>query len=468
MIRSTNVTYINSTVSFCSKCNCSVPAYIYSAEHGVYLQKLCPSHKTEPVLIAENYDWYMARILDPQDMKQPKHPKEPKNGCPLDCGLCANHSNELHLPIFSITNDCNLNCPICFTYNRSDKKYYKSLEDLNKILDNIADECPERDIINLTGGEPTLHPDLFKIIEECKKAGFKRITVNTNGLKIAADKEFAKKIKSSGVQVIFSINTFDPKKSIAIHGADITEQKKRALEIFQELDIPITLLMVGIKEVNETDLKDLGNLYLTKSFVRSITIQNMTFTGANGSRFTPRKRLTIDRVEEILDGGMTISHRDFFSPGGSHGLCYSAAYYVIKDSLAISLSEFIPKDTLREMTTNGYILKPKKGFSRIFLDGINKYCPLSENPETIEILRSLFTHIYPVNETITEEERMQRAETVIKPIMIHAHMDEDNFDLDRVSRCADLVPDENGAMVPACSYNLVYRIKDERFWYEKN
>ena len=113
-------------------------------------------------------------------------------------------------------------------------------------------------------------------------------------------------------------------------------------------------------------------------------------------------------------------------------------------------------------------MKPKKGFSRIFLDGINKYCALSENPETIEILRSLFTHIYPVNETITEEERMQRAETVIKPIMIHAHMDEDNFDLDRVSRCADLVPDENGAMVPACSYNLVYRIKDERFWYEKN
>jgi len=57
---------------------------------------------------------------------------------------------------------------------------------------------------------------------------------------------------------------------------------------------------------------------------------------------------------------------------------------------------------------------------------------------------------------------------MVKTVTIHAHMDEDNFDLARVASCGDLVPDESGAMIPACSYNLLYRQKDPRFWVEEN
>jgi uncharacterized radical SAM superfamily Fe-S cluster-containing enzyme len=53
---------------------------------------------------------------------------------------------------------------------------------------------------------------------------------------------------------------------------------------------------------------------------------------------------------------------------------------------------------------------------------------------------------------------------MVKPVTIHAHMDSENFDVARVSLCGDLVPHENGAMIPACSYNLLYRQKDPRFW----
>jgi uncharacterized radical SAM superfamily Fe-S cluster-containing enzyme len=45
-------------------------------------------------------------------------------------------------------------------------------------------------------------------------------------------------------------------------------------------------------------------------------------------------------------------------------------------------------------------------------------------------------------------------------------MDEDNFDIARVGLCGDLVPNDQGGMIPACSYNLMYRQKDTRFWVE--
>ncbi len=45
-------------------------------------------------------------------------------------------------------------------------------------------------------------------------------------------------------------------------------------------------------------------------------------------------------------------------------------------------------------------------------------------------------------------------------------MDEDTFDCSRAMMCPDLVPAEPGRLIPACTYNLFYRMKDERFYVE--
>ena len=47
--------------------------------------------------------------------------KPPRLGCPHDCGPCTWHASPCQLPVLSITNACNLRCPICFTYNRDDR-----------------------------------------------------------------------------------------------------------------------------------------------------------------------------------------------------------------------------------------------------------------------------------------------------------------------------------------------------------
>jgi hypothetical protein len=255
-------------------------------------------------------------------------------------------------------------------------------------------------------------------------------------------------------------------KSRLIHGKDITALKRQALEILERFEIPTTILAVCIKEVNEGDVAEITHTYLKKSFVRSVTIQNMTFTGKNGSRFAPRNHLTIDDVETILVSRGEISHSDFFPLSSYHPLCYSVAYYMVVDGSMVSLSRVLDRETLKRMSDNRYFLEPDESIYRPFLDGIDHLWGELGDDNLIHSLRSKVEKMFPQTGHLTDEDRRREAERFIKTIYIHAHMDEDNFDIDRVSRCGDFVPGETGSMIPACSYNLIYRQQDQRFWSE--
>lgn len=465
-IKLKNEIYLNSTLSYCTHCGKTEFARISANNDGVFMQRMCPQKKAEPVKIAADYKWYMERVNTPQQINTSDNQLESKKGCPQDCGLCDWHTSSIKLPVFSITNDCNLDCPICFTYNRQDSKYYKSPEDAQKILENVFKDKKKRQILNITGGEPTLHPQLFEILEKCKEMEVERITMNSNGLKIAANKEFAKKIKEAGVQVVLSLDTFDKEKSIKIHGKDISQQKLKTLETLEEFDIPTTILSVCIKDVNEKEVAEIAQKYIHKSFVKSITIQNMTFTGKRGSEFYPRKHITIDEVEDLLVKQNGFSKSDFFPLASYHPLCYSVAYYIVSNNIIIPMSKLIDRETLSKATEDLYYLEPDNNLTKAFIDGINSLWAEGYDDETIAELKSFLKKIHPNDTRITNEERKAFLEKRIKSIYIHPHMDADNFDIDRVSRCGDIVPDESGQMIPACSYNLLYRQNDSRFWVE--
>jgi len=429
------------------------------------MKRLCADHPTEPVIIAADYVWYMERITRAHNTRVPSNAKPSLHGCPHDCGLCTQHGNTINLPVFSITNDCNLDCPICFTYNRPDMQYYKSLDDVKRIIEVIRNQRGDLDVINLTGGEPTLHPNFFEITEYLRSCGFKRITINTNGIRVAHDEDFAERLGDSHAQMVLSLNTFDPDKSIRLHGRDISQEKRMALAAFEKHNVPVTILCVAVRNFNETDLSSIVSEYIRKPFVKNIVIQNMTFTGMHGSLFHPREHITIDQVESFLEQSGSFSREDFFPLGSSHPLCYSAAYYFVDGDLMIPITRIIPRERLIELTSNGYLISPDDRFSSDFLDGINRLWADGECDDNIALLRSFFKRMYPADKKLTDEERAAVAESSIKSIYIHSHMDEDTIDLGRVSKCGDIVPDESGALAPACSYNLLYRENDERFWH---
>ena len=243
---------------------------------------------------------------------------------------------------------------------------------MQKIVSHILAQAGNVELINITGGEPTLHPALFELIATCKHEKIGRITMNTNGLRIADDQGFAEKLKAAGIQLVFSLDTLDPVKSQIIHGQGVTDKKQKALRILEDLNIPTTLLPVCIKGVNEDDVVEIVHTYLKKEFVHSITIQNMTFTGKNGSRFQPRDHLTIDDVEQLLAARGEFSQDDFFPLGSYHPLCYSVAYYILYNGKFLSLSKVIDKKLLTQFSRNSYLLNADEDFSTYFREGINR------------------------------------------------------------------------------------------------
>jgi uncharacterized radical SAM superfamily Fe-S cluster-containing enzyme len=78
----------------------------------------------------------------------------------------------------------------------------------------------------------------------------------------------------------------------------------------------------------------------------------------------------------------------------------------------------------------------------------------------------LVEQLYPPDPAISDFQRQRLAESSVRTIYVHAHMDEDTFDCSRAMLCPDLVPTGAGRLVPACTYNLFYRMQDERFFIQ--
>lgn len=458
-------TVLGSTRAWCVRCGESEHALLAARSDGVYLERLCPQQGTVAIRIARERRWYQERTAQPRAISGLPDAAPLHHGCPRDCGPCQGHTARLQLPVISITNLCNLDCPICFTYNRPDRAYCMSRDELAMILDRLRQRCGTPELINLTGGEPTLHPGLFDLLDLCRERDIGRITLNSNGLKIAADPAFARGLKERGVQVVLSLDTLDPARSVIIHGRDITAAKRAALARLEELAIPTTLLIVCIKGVNEAETGQLARRFLARNFVRGITIQNMTFTGKNGSRFEPREHVTLDEVEDLLVAHGNFGKEDFFPHGAYHPLCYSVAYYLADGERLLPLSRLVEPRLLTAATADAYVLDGDEELAAAMRAGIDRLWAEGEDEATLASLRRFIRELYPPG-GLSRAERQARAEGLIRMLYIHPHMDADNFDLARVSHCGDLVPDVSGELIPACAYNLLYRQRDPRFWVE--
>ena len=156
----TEHTYYGMTKSLCSVCKSAVDAKICFADGQVYFHKYCPEHGQQSCLVASSVDWYLDALAFVSGSNPPgRTAKTVTEGCPFDCGPCASHQQCMSLPVVPITSSCNLDCPVCYTVNKNQDAFMLSLEGFAEILERITAAGADADIINFTGGEPTLHPE---------------------------------------------------------------------------------------------------------------------------------------------------------------------------------------------------------------------------------------------------------------------------------------------------------------------
>jgi 7,8-dihydro-6-hydroxymethylpterin dimethyltransferase len=461
-------TYFTTVRGMCRQCREVVPARVFFRQGQVWQQSLCPTCANEPALIAGDQQWYLSDVVKAMPDRSPlAGAKPPALGCPRDCGPCAWHASPCQLPVVSVTNACELRCPICFTYNRADKLYHMPVDVMRETVRWIVESTGGVDLINVTGGEPTLHPEILEILDACRCDRIGRITMNSNGVRLAEDRALCAALAERGVHVILSCNTFDPAVSRRMHGRDLTDIKLRAIDNLSRAGVKMTLLCVLVHDCNETALADIFRIMRENDQILSLTVQTMTYTGQGGGRFARTRHVPVDLAARIVAGqsGGMIQFDDFVTRPSSHPLCYLTCYLIKSDDRFLPLARVASHERIAGLLQDSYLIRPGRD-GALLADVVNEL--YAENRrEELAVLRSLVDRLYPVGASLTDFQRQQVAESVVRTVYVHAHMDEDTFDCSRAMLCPDLVPTEPGRWVPACTYNLFYRQQDPRFYAKR-
>jgi len=162
----------------------------------VFLTKRCPNHGAQKVLIADDVAYYRSCrevFIKPPEMPV-RYNTPVRKGCPYDCGLCADHEQHSCLAVLEVNDHCNLSCPICYAASGPARPEFRSLALVESMLDAVVRNEGNPDIVQLSGGEPTLHPDFFAILDLAKARPIKHLMLNTNGLRLASDESFVKRL----------------------------------------------------------------------------------------------------------------------------------------------------------------------------------------------------------------------------------------------------------------------------------
>src|SRR3954462_4510757 len=176
------------TTSLCETCLALVPAKIISEGDEVFYLKRCREHGVQKTLISDDLSYWKAQKdwLKPGDRPLGVQTRT-EHGCPYDCGLCPDHEQHSCLAILEINEACNLSCPVCFADSSVKREAHRPLAEIEAMLDVIVKAEGEPDLVQLSGGEPTILPDSFAIPDAAKAPRIRNLMINPKGLRIARE-----------------------------------------------------------------------------------------------------------------------------------------------------------------------------------------------------------------------------------------------------------------------------------------
>lgn len=251
-------------------------------------------------------------------------------------GLPEMQTQHTCILLEDIAETCNLRCPTCFTDSSPDLRHVVPTADVLANVDQrLARENGRIDVLMLSGGEPTLHPNLAELLDELVARPITRILVNSNGVRIANDDRLLDLLTAhrERVEVYLQYDGLSEQAHRHHRGGDLRRTKGQALQRLSEREIFTTLVMTCALGVNDDEIGDMVRLALDTPYVGGLTIQPQFGSGRSGA-IDPMNRLThtgvLKRLGPQTDGAVT--WRDLTALPCSHPHCCSVGYLVRDDS----------------------------------------------------------------------------------------------------------------------------------------
>ena len=472
---------IKTTKSICPECLKAIDATIYEDEGKVFIKKTCPEHGSVQELYWSDYDQYLRAEkfrFDGTGMENPR--TEKKLGCPYDCGICPEHKSHTSLAIIDITNRCNLKCPVCFANASAAGYVYEPTADqVAGMLENLHNNKPvPATALQFSGGEPTIREELFDFVRKAKEIGFKHVEVNTNGVRIAADPEYAKKLKEAGVSTIYlQFDGLTPEAYKFIRGLDLLETKMKAIENLRQAGYAsIVLVVTLVKGVNDQQLGDIIK-FAAENFdvIRCVNVQPVSLCGRLPQQEREKMRITIPdfmRLVEEQTGG-DIKASDFYpvpivvpvskAVGELKGKRY--VEFTTHPHCGMATFVFIENGKMTPITRYGNIEKFVGSLKGVYADALkgDKSKAKIRLAGSARHIKFSFLRKY-LFKVLTTGDYNSLGDFARNALMISSmhFMDPYNFDLERVQRCGIHYAVPDGRIIPFCTMNSIHRAEVEK------
>ncbi|MEM0924984.1 MAG: radical SAM protein [Planctomycetota bacterium] len=456
------------TESLCPDCMEVVPAKIITRDSRVYFRKRCKSCGIREDFVCSDVTWWDRDEGHTASVLPLVRSTDVRRGCPYDCGLCEDHEQHTCIGLVELTDRCNLTCPMCFASSSPAGKDH-SLEQITAALDRLV-ECEGRaEVCQLSGGEPTLHPEFERVVEEALARPIDYVMVNTNGIRLAKDPALTERLAKhrDRLEIYLQWDGDDVEMVKRIRGEDLVDLKRRAIERLCDAGLNVTLVATLAAPLGETFYQSIWNEALTWPNVTGLSLQPATYSGRFLEPEVLESRVTFpDVIRGIAAASNGQVVEDDFTPlPCAHPNCHQILLAARDGQRVVPLNQFAAARENLDLIAGGISFTPDraKQLMEVFLSrashcGSDCGCgPVSigteQNPATESersadpLLESCFTKVLSGSATSRDLLR----------VTITSFLDAYNFDVRQLMKCCTHHVLPSGHVVPFCAYNTLYR-----------
>ena len=353
---SKDYSFYGQTMSLCETCLKLVHAKVVIEGDNVFYLKRCPSHGMQKTLVSTDAAYFKSckDFIKPGDL--PLHYQSTtEHGCPYDCGLCPDHEQHSCLALIEINDACNLSCPVCFADSSPQRTRHRTLAEVDAMLETLVASEGSPDLVQISGGEPTIHPQIIAVLQLAKSKPIRHVMLNTNGIRIATDKAFVAELAAlkPGFEVYLQFDSLRREALENLRGADLRKVREQALANLEEAGISTTLVCVMKKGVNDDEVGAIVRHALSYTCVRGITFQPVQDAGRNLDFDKDRDRILLTDIRRaIATQAGEVFGADDIIPLPCNPDSIAIAYGLRSGDKVTPITQLIPKSELLAAAPN--------------------------------------------------------------------------------------------------------------------
>jgi uncharacterized radical SAM superfamily Fe-S cluster-containing enzyme len=413
------------------------------------MRKRCPEHGWFEALVYNDAQLYASSLKYNKPGTIPlTFSTDIKEGCPHDCGLCPEHQQHTCLGIIEVNTACNFDCPVCFS--DAGPGFNLTLDEVESILDHFVETEGNPEVVQFSGGEPSIHPDIIPMLRMAVDKGIKYVMLNTNGRRIAQDDAFLTELAQVRPVIYLQFDGFEERTTWTLRRErNLLPEKLRALDRLASAGLDVVLVPTIERGINLREVGAIVKFGVQHPAVKGINLQPMFHAGRHIAA-DPLQRLTVPDVLRAIDEQCEGMFRadDFVPVPCCFPTCNSVTYAWVDGATVLPITRLVDVDNYLDYLTNRSVPDLAEEI-KTALEGLwsATAVPGTDNVST-KFRMACSACSLPALELAELKKR-------IFMVMITDFMDPWTFNVKNLMKCCKefLLPD--GRQIPFCAYNTV-------------